>query len=242
MLPHPVRSPPLCAPATTSGSFFFSFFSFFNNLLAARRFNWSHFCQTRQAATHLGIIQGAPADTGTRPPPPPAPPHWFWWASRKSPNFLWTLSPPLPGLIGSPSQLGIKGLMSVRFSQPRFHTQKKTWCASPSCCPAHLPSSSFGSVKQERRHYRNPSFSPVVFSIMGSWSARMWEPRVGLSLVCTGQSCHSESSLGDGSSKSNKVHDVKCTWVKNNRYFLHFYFYLDWKLTKLSPQNRDPLK
>ena len=47
----------LCTPATTSR-------------LAEQHFNWSHFCQTRQAKTHLRI-QGVPADTH-----PPARTHY----------------------------------------------------------------------------------------------------------------------------------------------------------------------
>lgn len=42
-------APTLCTPAMTSS-------------LAEQHFNWSQFCQTRQAKTHLGI-QGVPADT-----------------------------------------------------------------------------------------------------------------------------------------------------------------------------------
>lgn len=187
-----------------AGFFFFFFpFSFLNNLLAARRFNWSHFCQTRQAATHLGIIQGAPADTGTRPPLHR--PHRRTDSDELPGNRLISCEhcrpPRCQGWLVPPSQLGIKGLMSVRFSQPRFHKKKKTtWCTSPSGCPAHLPSSSsssFHSVEQERRHYRNPSFSPVVSSIMGRGLGSHWCAQV----------------KADSSSKSKKVQDVKCTWV-----------------------------
>lgn len=49
--------------------------------LAEQHFNWSHFCQTRQAKTHLGI-QGVPADKT-----PTSKHTLFWWYSRKYPHF-----------------------------------------------------------------------------------------------------------------------------------------------------------
>ena len=49
-----LRARTLCTHATTSS-------------LAEQHFNWSRFCQTRQAKTHLRI-QGVPAETHTHPP------------------------------------------------------------------------------------------------------------------------------------------------------------------------------
>lgn len=80
LLPHPVRSCSFCTLATMSS-------------LAEQHFNWSHFCQTRQAKTHFRI-QGVPADTHT---PTHTHKHTqtyiythtiFWWFSKKSSNFI----------------------------------------------------------------------------------------------------------------------------------------------------------
>lgn len=88
--------------------------------LAEQHFNWSQFCQTRQAKTHLRI-QGVPADTHTL--------HRTHTITRKSPNFS-----AVSVLVAKWTVLVTAWLKGSMRGDECFLNRYSDM--SPSCCPA----------------------------------------------------------------------------------------------------------
>lgn len=111
MLPHPVRSRSLYSCHD-------------ERFLAVRRFNWSHFCQARQAITHLRI-QGVPADKA---------PTRTHYSDEIPGNHLISHEhcSPLPRLIGSCHSL------DQRLNERRFPHRKPGICLHRVALPTSL--------------------------------------------------------------------------------------------------------